>query len=100
MQVQDFGTLKEGTKVSLITIENKQGMQLSMTDFGAAIVSLKVPDRDGKLTDVVLGYDTAAEYETDTNAFGGTLGRVGNRIAGASFTIDGKTYTLDANDGA
>lgn len=100
MQVQDFGTLKDGTKVSLITIENKQGMQLSMTDFGAAIVSLKVPDRNGKLTDVVLGYDKAADYETDTNAFGATLGRVGNRIAGASFTIEGKTYTLDANDGA
>ena len=97
--VQKFGTLQDGTEVSLITIENKNGMRLSMTDYGARIVSLLVPDRDGQMRDVMLGYDNAADYEADGNAFGGTLGRVGNRIAGASFTLDGQTYTLDANDG-
>ena len=83
MEIQEFGKLQDDTKASLLTIENKNGMRLSMTDFGAAIVSLQVPDRDGRLVDVVLGYDKVADYETDTNAFGATIGRVGNRIAGA-----------------
>ena len=90
MEIQEFGKLQDGTKASLLTIENKNGMRLSMTDFGAAIVSLQVPDRDGQLVDVVLGYDNVAGYETDTNAFGATIGRVGNRIAGAKFVIDGE----------
>ena len=99
MEIQEFGKLQDGTQASLLTIENKNGMRLSMTDFGAAIVSLQVPDRDGRLVDVVLGYDNVAGYETDTNAFGATIGRVGNRIAGAKFVIDGQSYALDANDG-
>ena len=99
MEIQELGKLQDDTKASLLTIENKNGMRLSMTDFGAAIVSLQVPDRDGRLVDVVLGYDKVADYETDTNAFGATIGRVGNRIAGAKFVIDGRSYALDANDG-
>ena len=99
MQIQNFGTTKEGQDVSLITLENKNGMRLSVTDYGAAIVSLIVPDKNEQPVDVVLGYPDVSAYEPDTYAFGATIGRVGNRIAGAAFTLDGKNYTLDANDG-
>lgn len=99
MQIQSFGTTKGGQTASLITLENKNGMRLSMTNFGAAVVSLVVPDRDGNPVDIILGYPDVSDYETDTYAFGATIGRVGNRIAKASFTLDEKEYTLDANDG-
>ena len=99
MQIQSFGTTSKGEAASLITLENKKGMRLSMTDYGAAIVSLIVPDKNGQPTDVVLGYSDVSAYEPDACAFGATIGRVGNRIAGASFTLDGKVYTLDANNG-
>ena len=99
MQIQTFGTTKEGQDVSLITLKNKNGVILSVMDYGAAIVSLIVPDKNGQPVDVVLGYPDVSSYEPDTYAFGATIGRVGNRIAGASFTLDGKEYTLDANDG-
>lgn len=99
MQIQTFGTTKEGQDVSLITLKNKNGVTLSVMDYGAAIVSLIVPDKNGQPVDVVLGYPDVSSYEPDTYAFGATIGRVGNRIAGASFRLDGKEYTLDANDG-
>jgi aldose 1-epimerase len=75
-------------------------MEAAITNFGADLVSLKAPDRQGKLADVVLGYDQASGYENGKAYFGGTIGRYGNRIAKGKFTLNGTTYTLATNDGA
>src|SRR5215210_5583833 len=67
--------------------------------YGGTIVSLSVPDRDGRMADVVLGHDLLEEYVRDSSYFGAIVGRFANRIAGARFTLDGKPYRLTANDG-
>lgn len=80
--------------------EIKKGdFSLKVTNYGARIVSVVVPDKNGKLADVVLGYDTAKEYKNDTSSFGAIVGRVANRIAGAKFTLNGVVYKLSANEG-
>jgi len=99
MQKQDFGKLSDGQSADLYTLTNKLGMEVTVTNFGAAVVSLKVPDKAGKSGDVVLGNNTANEYETGKGYFGAIVGRYGNRIAHGQFTLDGKTYTLAKNNG-
>lgn len=94
-----FGTA-DGKEVSLYTLRNAGGAEATITNYGGIVVSLLVPDRTGKMVDVVLGYDDLAGYIKTTPYFGALIGRYGNRIAGAKFTLDGKTYTLAANDGA
>ena len=94
-----FGKTSEGADVHLYVLQNKNGAKVSITDYGATIVAIQVPDRDGKLADVVLGYDSLRGYETGTSYFGGLIGRYGNRIGGAKFTLDGQTYQLAKNDG-
>ena len=94
-----FGKTSEGADVHLYTLQNKNGAKVSITDYGATIVAIQVPDRNGKLADVVLGYDSLQGYETGTSYFGGLIGRYGNRIGGAKFTLDGQTYLLAKNDG-
>ena len=81
------------------TIRNSSGASPSVLDYGATIQSLCVPDREGHLVDVVLGYDTEEEYRTQGAYLGATIGRVGNRIGGAVFSLNGKTYELAKNDG-
>ena len=93
-----FGMTKKGEKASMYRLENGQGMQAYVTDFGATLVKLLVPDKDRQLRDVVLGYDTVAGYENGTGHFGATVGRVANRIGGGSFSLNGKTYELTRND--
>ena len=93
-----FGTLRDGTPVAAWRLE-KAGLTLTVLDYGAAIQSLLVPDRDGKPVDVVLGYDTAGEYEANGDYFGAAIGRVGNRIAGAEFSLNGEVFHLAKNDG-
>ncbi len=93
-----FGQLSDGTEVTAYRIENRAGASVTLIDYGAAIQSLKVPDRHENLTDVVLGYDTAAEYEANDGFLGATIGRVGNRIGGASFYLNGTVYPLAKND--
>ncbi len=95
----DFGELADGTAVALFTLSNGKGMEASITTWGGALVSLKTPDRTGKMGDVVLSYDNAAEYEKGKAYFGALIGRYGNRIGHAQFTLDGKTYHLAKNDG-
>ena len=73
-------------------------MQAAITNYGATLISLKVPDRQGKLADVVLGFDTLKGYLGEHPYFGATVGRYGNRIAQGKFTLDGKQYTLAQND--
>jgi aldose 1-epimerase len=94
-----FGKLPTGTPVTLYTLTNKRGASVSIMDYGATIVNLRVPDRRGKLDDVVLGFDTLAPYFTNTPYFGATVGRYANRIAKGQFTLDGKTYHLPINNG-
>lgn len=88
----------EDKDVELYTLTNKNGLVLKATTYGAAVTELFVPDRNGKLADVVLGFDTLQGYETGTAFFGATVGRVANRIRDAKFTLDGKTYQLAASD--
>jgi aldose 1-epimerase len=83
----------------LYTLSNAKGLQVKVTNYGGIITSLVVPDRDGKLADVALGYDSVAAYERNSPYFGALIGRYGNRIAGGRFTLEGKTYTLAKNDG-
>lgn len=79
--------------------ELKRGnMEMRLTNYGATIISFMIPDKHGKLADVVLGYDSIDSYKNDTCYFGALIGRVANRIGGAKFTLDGKTYNLPAND--
>jgi aldose 1-epimerase len=96
---KSFGKTPDGQPVDLYVLTNKSGAEASITNYGGAVVSIKVPDRNGKLADVVLGYDTADGYVNDKSHFGGIIGRFGNRIAHAQFVLDGKTYTLAKNNG-
>ena len=99
MQKQAFGTIRDGQSVDLYTLSNQYGMTAAISNFGGTLVSLKVPDRDGKIGDVVLGYDNPADYENGKAYFGATIGRYGNRIAHGKFTLDGVVYTLPLNNG-
>lgn len=94
-----FGKTPDGTNVDLYVLTNNRGAEVSIITYGARVVSLKVPGRDGKFADVVLGYDNLEGYLKDTAYFGAIAGRYANRIARAQFNLDGKTYTLPQNDG-
>jgi aldose 1-epimerase len=94
-----FGKTKDGREAHLYTLSNKSGMQVVISDFGGTVVSIKVPDRSGQIGDVVLGYDTLAGYQEGTASFGATVGRYANRIGGAKFSLDGKEYRLEKNNG-
>ena len=97
-KVTGFGKIKDGREAHLYLLENANGMKACVTDYGAALVKLLVPDKDQKLRDVVLGYDDAAGYEKGTASLGATVGRNANRIGGAQVTINGKDYDLVKND--
>jgi aldose 1-epimerase len=94
-----FGKTPEGEPVDLYVLKNRNGVEAAITTYGGAVVSLKVPDRNGKLGDVVLGYDSAEGYVNDKSYFGAIIGRYGNRIGHAQFTLEGKTHTLAKNNG-
>src|ERR1041384_2690641 len=95
-----FGTNQAGQAVELYTLKNKHGLTATVTTHGATLVSLLAPDRHGKFADLTMGFDNVSGYESKDNAsFGCTVGRYANRIGGAKFTLDGKTYTLLANNG-
>jgi aldose 1-epimerase len=94
-----FGTLPDGTAVDLFTLTNARGIEVRAMTYGGIIVSLRVPDRQGRFDDIVLGYDTAAEYVKRNPFFGAIVGRYGNRIAHGRFALDGKTYQLATNNG-
>ncbi len=89
----------DGKEVSLYTLSNGNGLTLKVSNYGGVICSFEVPDRRGELADVVLGFDDLASYVAQSSYFGAVIGRVANRIAGARFTLQGKTYRLAANNG-
>lgn len=99
MKQESFGKTADGKEVFLYTLENSNGMKAKVTNFGAILVALYVPNKNGKVDDVVLGYDTVKDYEENGSFFGTTVGRNANRIADAKFTIDGVTCQLAVNDG-
>lgn len=94
-----FGKMPDGETVNLYTLTNRSGMQVAITNYGGRIVSLTVPDRNGHMADVVLGFDDLDQYLAPNPYFGAIVGRYANRIGGAKFTLDGKEYHLAANDG-
>ena len=96
---EKIGITKNGETVTKYTMVNRDGMHVSVLDLGAVITEITVPDKDGNKQDIVLGYDTVAEYEVNAPGFGAVMGRCANRISGAEYTLNGKTYTLQKNDG-
>jgi aldose 1-epimerase len=92
------GTLKDGTAIEAVTLSNAHGVSARILSYGATLQSLMGPDRNGKIADVMLGYDDLASYVDHPNFFGVTVGRFANRIAGGRFTLDGKAYQLPLND--
>lgn len=94
-----FGKLSDGREVYIYTLKNEGGMTVKLSEFGAAIVQLFAPDRNGAFTDVVCGYDTVSSYEFGDGAHGSVVGRWANRIAKGRFTLDGEEYSLLINNG-
>jgi len=97
--VKIFGQTPDGNDVTLYTLTNKNGLRAKIMDYGAILVELSVPDRDGKLADIALGFDELDSYIERNPMFGSTVGRYANRIANATFTLDGVEYKLTANAG-
>ena len=93
-----FGTTSTGQQVDRYTLENEQGSIAKIITYGGIINELLVPDREGVLGDVVLGFDNLQQYETENPYFGCITGRVANRIAKGKFSVDGKDYTVVVNN--
>lgn len=98
VNVSDFGSLSNKESAKLYVLTNNNEASISLCDYGATLVSVNVPDKNGNNVDVVLGYDDVTGYEKAETFFGATVGRNGNRIKNGSFTINGKTYQLEKND--
>ena len=90
--------MPDGKEVKIFTLTNSSGLEARVTEYGAILVSLKVPDKAGKLADVTLGYDTLDGWLSNTSYLGASVGRFGNRIKDGKFTLDGKTYQLATNN--
>jgi aldose 1-epimerase len=98
MKKTQFGRTADGQPAYLYSISNKKGMRVQTMNYGAAIVSIEVPDRDGRMTNVVLGYDDVSTYQREANYFGAVVGRNCNRISNSAVVIDGVTYQLEDNE--
>lgn len=99
VQTKLFGKNKNGQEVMLYSISNSKGMQVDLTNVGAIIVNLMVPDKNGKVDDLVLGFDKLEDYYVNDSFFGAVVGPSANRIGGAAFEIDGVKYEVPVNDG-
>lgn len=99
VEEQSFGTTAEGAAVDRYTLRNPHGLSVALITLGATVTELHVPDRHGKLDDVVLGFDGLSQYQTQSPYFGCTVGRVAFRIPGGRFELDGQTYQLERNQG-
>lgn len=98
VKVENFGTLRSGEEAHLYTLVNGSGASMSLTDYGARIVSIKVPDRQGYVDDVIVGYGDLDSFEIKDRFMGCTIGRYANRIDNAAFTLDGHEVKVDANE--
>ena len=95
---ENFGSI-EGKQIDIYTLTNQSGAKVKIINYGAIVVSLMMPDRDGNLADIVSGYDSLSGYVNDKSFFGAIVGRYGNRIDKGKFKLDGKDYQLTINDG-
>lgn len=98
VKVSDWGKTKDGVSVKIWTLKNANGITAKITDYGAIITELHLPDRNNNFADVVLGFDNVSDYENFSDYFGAVVGRYGNRISNAEFSIDGKKYALEKNN--
>ncbi|HMF77246.1 MAG TPA: aldose epimerase family protein [Bryobacteraceae bacterium] len=98
---QPFGVMPDGTHVSVYTLKNAAGMEVKITNYGGAVTSIKAPDRNKKFGEVVLGFDSVEGYtaKANTSYFGALIGRYGNRLAGGTFRLNGKSYQVPKNEG-
>jgi aldose 1-epimerase len=94
-----FGKMPDGAPVEVFTLKNASGIELRAIGYGGIITSLRVPDRDGRFDDIVLGFDRLDDYLKDHPFFGAIIGRYGNRIAKGQFVLEGQTYKLAVNNG-
>lgn len=99
IQVKEFGKTADGRQVSVYRMTNASGAYVDVLDYGCTLQSICVPDKDGNLVDVCLGYDTVAEYEAHDGYLGAFIGRHANRIKEGKFTLNGVDYTLAVNNG-
>lgn len=99
IKISDFGKTYQGVQTHLYTMENQNGVVVSVSDYGATLVSVEVPDKNGVRKDVVLGYDCVEDYEKGTNYFGACIGRNGNRIKDAQAVIGTAVYQMEKNEG-
>ncbi|MDQ8189765.1 aldose epimerase family protein [Roseibacillus persicicus] len=93
-----YGTMSDGREVYLFTLTNESGMTAKVTEYGAILVGVEVPDRNGKTADITHGYDSLEGWLTNTSYFGSTVGRYGNRIAKGRFSLGGRTFNLATNN--
>lgn len=96
---EEFGTMDDGSPVQLFTLENANGMEVSVTNYGGIVTSIKVPDKNGNIENVVLGFDDLEQYKSGHPFFGAIAGRYANRIAKGRFELNGEVYELATNDG-
>ena len=94
-----FGKTPQGETIDLFTLTNTHGLRARIMTYGAIVVSLEAPDREGQLDDIVLGYDDLEGYLQNSPYFGAIVGRYGNRIAKGKFTLNGEEYQLAVNNG-
>jgi aldose 1-epimerase len=99
IQKTGFGRLPDGTEIDLYTLTNANGLSCKIITYGGTITEIQTPDREGNFANIVLGYDRLEDYLAGKDYRGAIIGRVANRIANASFPLNGKTYALAANDG-
>ncbi len=95
---RDFGTMPDGQPIQVYYLKNASGMEAGILNYGGTMTRLLVPDKQGKLADVLLGFDNLDDYRTNSPYFGCLIGRFGNRIAHGRFTLNGQTYTLPTNN--
>ncbi len=99
IEISNFGQCSSGKTAKLFALTNSNNMKVNLTNFGAVLVNVFVPDKNGHIDDVVLGFDTLEKYFTnDVCYFGSTVGRNCNRVKNANFVLNGKSYTLDKNE--
>uniref|UniRef100_K1QCH4 Galactose mutarotase n=1 Tax=Magallana gigas TaxID=29159 RepID=K1QCH4_MAGGI len=96
---EPFGEIKDGRKVKRFTFTNNNNITVRIISYGATITDILMPDKNGAILDISLGFNTAAEYEDRHTYIGAALGRITERLKGASFTIDGVEYNVSANEG-
>ena len=99
METSLYGITSDGHPVEVFTLRNANGLEAEVIEYGAILASMKVPDRDGIVSEITLNHQALGDWESDESFLGATVGRFGNRIARGKFTLDGREYSLATNNG-